>query len=599
MIKSDKAELSSVYAENRIMWLKNFIISLKPILLLYGTDVTASKLLSGRPNNQILYVLDKTKTLSLKGASLNTTDKVRYLGHCTPIFQTLQGLESKLTDLYRHIFSEIRIFGPFSPQKDHKTYLKAVLYDECSQAGIQEALCANYEFLINFEAPTVGRKRRDSLISVFGGGTKDSTGDKVRQLANHNLDDILELYHGHQSTNANLKELITFVNDNTKISQMKTADIADIVSLLVRQNLFQEHESNIKAQRASLQTVMQAIIADLHDFTLSFDTTIGNLLKHIVSAAPTCSVQAAFQNQFVCTNQGFIEKVDLLHIHTAGHLKHYEFLSAFRLLCADREDGRYYKFNEQIHHADEADRDNIITADGIKVNKKCLTNGFSRADHCHDYFLSAPPNVNFSPLYGSVIFTVKDKIFFQSNLGAQIIVNNEKFDIVQPKVVEKSDLPISLIFEKNTYTLTVEDFNSRSYEDIHADKLVEDELHFVLDAFHGDRIITPEDPYERSVAQFQEVLTDAAKLWHSSKVFRQTTISVSAIIAIILLVGAIILIIFCCRKSNCWRGSFAPPRLPRKPVVKVPQYDSESDHYDDDTEKQTFRPKNNRRLARK
>ena len=280
-------------------------------------------------------------------------------------------------------------------------------------------------------------------------------------------------------------------------------------------------------------------------------------------------------------------------------MKHYEFLSAFRLLCADREDGRYYKFNEQIHHADEADRDNIITADGIKVNKKCLTNGFSRADHCHDYFLSAPPNVNFSPLYGSVIFTVKDKIFFQSNLGAQIIVNNEKFDIVQPKVVEKSDLPISLIFEKNTYTLTVEDFNSRSYEDIHADKLVEDELHFVLDAFHGDRIITPEDPYERSVAQFQEVLTDAAKLWHSSKVFRQTTISVSAIIAIILLVGAIILIIFCCRKSNCWRGSFAPPRLPRKPVVKVPQYDSESDHYDDDTEKQTFRPKNNRRLARK
>ena len=393
VIKSDKAELSSVYAEQRIMWLKNFIVSLKPILLLYGTEVTASKLLGGAPNNQILYVLDKTKTLSLKGAYQNTTDRVKYLGHCTPIFQTLQGLESKLTDLYRHIFSEIRIFGQFSPEKDQKSYLKAILSAECSQAGIQESLCETYEFLINFETPAVGRKRRDSLISVFGGGTKDSTGDKVRQLANHNLDDILELYHGHQSTNANLKELITFVNDNTKIAQMKSADLADIVSLLIRQNLFQEHERNIKAQRASLQSVLQAIIADLHDFSLSFDTTMGKLLKHIVSAAPTCSIQADFQNQFVCTNQGFIDRVDLLHIHTAGHLKHYEFLSAFRLLCADREDGQHYKFNEQIHHADEADQDHIITADGIKVDRKCLTNGFSRADHCHDYFLSTPPKI--------------------------------------------------------------------------------------------------------------------------------------------------------------------------------------------------------------
>ena len=602
VIKSEEnPDISSVYADQRTMWLSSFIASLKPILLLYRTDVEAPKLLQDMPPNQILYVLDKTKTLNLQSAASNATDNRRFLGHCTPIFKTLKGLESTLTDLYMHIFSEISIFGQFSAQKSEKEYLKAILYDQCKQVQLKPALCATYEYLINVEPPKIGRKRRDSLISVFGGsGSKDTTGDKVRMLANHNLDDIMALYHGHKSTNDNLIKLSEYVNKNTKLTQVEITELAQMVSLLVRQNIFHEHNRNLKAQRAGIENVLQAIVADLNDFTISFDATMGKLLAHIVSNQPTCTVQTKLHNQFVCTRQGFVEKADLLDIHTAGHLKHYKFLSAFRLICMDREDGLHYLYNEQIHHIDPADQDRLITADGIQIDKKCLTNGYSRDDHCPDYFSSTPPNVNFIPRYGTTIFTVNNSLYFQSNLGAQLIVNNEKIDIVQPKVISKNDLPVSLIFEKNTYTLAPDDFNERSYENVHTSKLIKSELQFVLDAFHADKLIAPQDPYAKTIAQFNAVLTDASKLWNSSKVFRHATISVSSIVSLILLGGTIILIIFCCRRSDCCKNRFVPPQLPKRPTApKVSNYHSQSDDSDYDAENQAFHLKHNRRVSRK
>ena len=591
IIKNAKTTLSSVFSEKRILWIEDFITALKPILRLYRTNVEPQKLLQSSPEDEILYVLDKQKTLTLKSITSNIDDNTSYLGYCTHIFDTLKGLEKKLNDLYTHIFAEIRIFGQFSPQSNQKDYLKAILYDKCNQSDITIALCENYEYLIKFDTPAVNRRKRTSLISVFGSGeTQDSTGDKVRILANHNLDNIDELFRGHQSTNKNLKEFITLVNKNTNISDLKIAGLSDLVSLLVRQNLFLQHERNLEAQRTDLQNVLQSVTGDLSNFAWSFDSTLNKLLKHMVSDNPTCTITADAQNQFTCTQQGFVQKAELLKIHTKNHLKHYEFLPAFRLICTDRADGSHYVFNEQIHHIDPLDENSLITSEGIKIDKRCLTNGYSKLNTCQDFYNNLRPNVNFVALYGSVIFTIRDKIYFQSNKGAKIVVDGATSDIVQPIALQSSKLPITLIFEGATYTLTHNEFEAQTYENVHVNKLIQGELDFVLGAFHESKIIPAKDPHQKSIEQFQAVLADASKLWNSSKVFRDATISISSIVTLIIIVGIILLIMCCCRNNCCRSASFNPPKVERRKKPKVVDSD-DSDHYDKDMEKQPMHKK--------
>ena len=162
--------------------------------------------------------------------------------------------------------------------------------------------------------------------------------------------------------------------------------------------------------------------------------------------------------------------------------------------------------------------------------------------------------------------------------------------MVQPIALQSSKLPITLIFEGATYTLTHNEFEAQTYENVHVNKLIQGELDFVLGAFHESKIIPAKDPHQKSIEKFQAVLADAKLLWNSSKVFRDATISISSIVTLIIIVGIILLIVCCCRNNCCRSASFNPPKVERRKKPKVVDSD-DSDHYDKDMEKQPMHKK--------